>query len=180
MSEIWKAIPGYEGFYEVSDQGRVRSLGRVIVGRNGKKYKCCCRVLQQHFDRYYSVELWIRGSRKRINVHRLVAMAFVPNPKGYNVVNHKDEDSKNNKVENLEWCTTKYNLNYGTARERRGRKRWVAVIATDKDGNEYRFESMAEAAEKTGAGFRNIGMCCQGAKGRSTAGGYRWRYARNE
>ena len=174
MSEVWKAIPGYEGLYEVSDQGRVRSLDRMAVGRWGE-YKCYGRVLSQHYQKYYSVELNVKGSRKRINVHRLVAMAFLPNPDNLPQVNHKDENSKNNRVENLEWCTSEYNRLYGTHLERIAQKRWVPVIGTDKDGNEHRFSSMREASEKTGIRQGNISSCCRGVG--LTAGGYKWRYA---
>ena len=179
MTEQWKPIEGYEGLYEVSNLGHVRGVARIVRSSGISQRMALGRVLKPYTNklRYQYVALSKDNKRETLSVHRLVAMAFIPNPDNLPCVNHKDEDPKNNKVENLEWCTTKYNLNYGTARERRVQKRWVAVIGTDKDGKEYRFESMAEAAEKTGAGFRNISMCCQGAKDRQTAGGYRWRYA---
>ena len=179
MSEVWKAIPGYEGKYEVSNLGRVRSVDHVVKakGQTGKEhsrhYKGRIRRPSDNGYGYLNVDL----SGKRVLLHCLVAKVFIPNPDNLPEVNHKDENKHNNRVDNLEWCTRRYNANYGTGKVRCGQMSWVPVIATDKDGNEYRFESMTEAAEKTGAGFRNISMCCQGAKGRPTAGGYKWRYA---
>ena len=179
MSEVWKAVPGYEGKYEVSDQGRVRSVDRVVKAKDqtGKVYSRHHkgRILNVYDNCYGYFALCIAG--KTFLLHRLVAKVFVSNPDNLPEVNHKDENKHNNRVENLEWCTRQYNANYGTGKVRRGQMSWVPVIGTDKNGNEYRFESMKEAAEKTGAGFRNISMCCQGAKGRPTAGGYKWRYA---
>jgi hypothetical protein len=179
MSEVWKAVPGYEGKYEVSDQGRVRSLDRIVEAKNqtGKVYYCHYkgRILKVYNNSSGYFALCMAG--KMFLLHRLVAKVFIPNSNNLPEVNHKDENKHNNRVDNLEWCTRRYNANYGTGKVRCGQMSWVPVIATDKDGNEYRFESMTEAAEKTGAGFRNISMCCQGAKGRPTAGGYKWRYA---
>ncbi|MBR3164001.1 HNH endonuclease [Candidatus Saccharibacteria bacterium] len=182
MSEIWKAVPGYEGKYEVSDQGRVRSLPHIVTMKkiNAKSYPYYFKgkILKPYVGKggYLYVSLVI----KREYVHRLVAMAFIPNPDNLPQVNHKDENKQNNIVSNLEWCTQKYNLKYGTGQERRHKQLKVPVIATDKDGSEYRFESITEAAGKTGAGSRHIAYCCRGVKRYRTAGGYRWRYARNE
>ena len=177
MTEIWKPIPGYEGYYEVSDQGRVRSLERVISDTRGRKYVLPGRILRLRIDRKGRVKYILTKDRKRDNcsAHRLVAITFIPNPDNLPEVNHKDENPKNNRVENLEWCTSEYNRLYGTHIERISQKNWVSVIGTDKDGNEYRFASMKEAAEKTGARQENISHCCRGVH--HTAGGYRWRYA---
>ena len=182
MSEIWKAIPGYEGIYEVSNQGRVRSLPRVIRMDSGignfYNYHHNGKVLKLRINNKGYCYVSLCG--KKVLVHRLVAMAFVPNPDNLSCVNHKDENPKNNNAENLEWCTFQYNLDYGTCRARIAKHFWVAVIGIDKDGNEHYFSSMREAEEKTGVNFRNIVACCQKKKHRHTAGGYRWRYARNE
>ncbi len=99
-------IPGYEGRYEVDTTGNVFSAnGRVLSQCSGKRG-------------YKVVALCNNGKRSTKTVHRLVASAFVPNPDNLPQVNHKDEDKHNNNVENLEWCTHKYNANYGTAKER--------------------------------------------------------------
>ena len=108
---ILKTIEGYEN-YQVSDTGIVinKKTGRVLKQREKKGYM--------------EVYIFNKGKRKMMLVHRLVAQAFIPNPNNYPQINHKDENSKNNNVDNLEWCTQKYNNNYGTYRER-ARKRML-------------------------------------------------------
>ena len=182
MSEIWKGIPGYDGIYEVSNMGEVRSLPRVInmPSKIGNIYPLHHKgkVLKKIVNNkgYFYVAL----CGKKALVHRLVAMAFIPNPNNLPLVNHKDENPKNNCVENLEWCTQKYNLDYGTSRARGAQKCWVAVIGTDKDGREHYFSSMREAEVKTGVDYRNITDCCRKVHHHKTAGGYKWRYASND
>ena len=105
MQEIWKDISGFEGVYEISSYGRVRS---VKSGKILSTSKCGgCRG-------YLSVCLSKNGKRYGKLVHRLVAEAFIPAVEGLSEVNHKDEDKTNNRVENLEFCNHKYNMNYGT------------------------------------------------------------------
>lgn len=109
MIEIWKDIPGYEGKYQVSNTGEIRSL------KFGK-----IKILKQYTDKcgYNVLTLSENGKRKNHFVHRLVAMTFIPNPNNLPQVNHKDENKANNCVDNLEWCSRKYNMNYGTRNER--------------------------------------------------------------
>ena len=95
--ETWKAISGYEGIYEVSDLGRVRSL----VHRN--RWKPGILKPLKHPRGYIQVGLRKDGHTKQTLVHRLVAEAFIPNPQGLDTVNHKDEDKTNNSASNLEW-----------------------------------------------------------------------------
>lgn len=110
--EVWKDIKGYEGLYMVSSFGNVKSLNyrRSGIAKNLK--------LKNTTNGYKAVILAKEGKHKDRMVHRLVAEAFIPNPKNLPQVNHKDEDKHNNRVENLEWCTAKYNSNYGTGKER--------------------------------------------------------------
>ena len=110
--EIWRPIEGYEGLYEVSNLGRVRSLDRYDSRNQFRKG----RIMKQNNDGrdYMSIQLCLNGKLKKYFVHRLVAEAFLPNPDNLPQVNHKDEDKSNNRVDNLEWCTAKYNLSYGT------------------------------------------------------------------
>lgn len=109
MEELWKPIPGYESLYEASTLGRVRSLFR---------YK---KILKPSpvTTGYLTVELWKDKKRKRIGIHRLVAMCFCENPENKPFVNHIDETRTNNRADNLEWVTHVENCNYGTAIQRR-------------------------------------------------------------
>lgn len=118
--EIWKDIIGYEGLYQVSNFGQVRSMpkswrtGRgkgTMLSHNGKIRKTCPSQ-----SGYMSLLLNKDGKEKYWNVHRLVAIAFIDNPEALPVVNHKDEDVLNNHVDNLEWCTQKYNVKYSKGR----------------------------------------------------------------
>lgn len=115
MVEIWKSILGYEGLYEVSNLGRVRSLDRRVSYTNGQVHIHKGRILKPGVSNgYMQVHLCNNGSMKQPLVHRLVAEAFIPNPDNLPQVNHKDENPSNNNVDNLEWCTSEYNINYGT------------------------------------------------------------------
>lgn len=140
--EMWKPVVGYEGKYIVSRKGTIKSL---ITGKFLKS-------LSAGKSKYQCVSLWNDGIEKRIGVHRIVAMAFLPNPDKLPEVNHKDENNKNNCVENLEWCSHKYNMVYGTAIDRQSRKRGYEVIGADLDGKIIYgpFWSCSEAGRKTG------------------------------
>ena len=120
MIEEWRPIEGYEGLYEVSNTGQVRSLDRYV--------KTCYEAYKLHKGKilspakdkngYLKVHLCCNGKHNIIRVHRLVALTFLPNPDNLPEVNHKDEVKTNNNVDNLEWCDRKYNNNYGTKIER--------------------------------------------------------------
>lgn len=119
MKEVWKPIAGYEGLYEVSNAGRVRSLDRDVKGK-GKTGKDAVRkvkgrilINQKSSNGYVQVCLAKDGQNKIERVHRLVAAAFLENPLGLPEVNHKDENKTNNDVNNLEWCSHLYNQRYG-------------------------------------------------------------------
>lgn len=116
-NEVWKDIPNYEGLYQVSNLGRVKALARNFPRYDGGVIRRKERIMNQTLNTYYYVQL--RRDRKNIHfsVHRLVCMAFHPNPNNYPCVNHKDENKLNNNSDNLEWCTYKYNLNYGRCKE---------------------------------------------------------------
>lgn len=177
MSEIWKAVPGYEGLYEVSNMGRVRSLDTIVVTKRGVQKKKKGLLLQPMKTKkgYYMVNL----QKTRMYVHRIVAAAFLPNPDLLPYINHKDENKENNRVDNLEWCDNKYNLNYGTTLERMRahsagfpKKR---VVQMDREGNELgEFESLADAARAVGVPYTNIAVCCKETY--RTAGGYKWKF----
>ena len=121
IKEIWKPIPGFEGYYEASNLGRIRSINEinVFVRKDGKEIrrKHNCKILKPIFDGkkfYLQVSLSKNGVSKRYLIHRLIAKTFIDNPLNLPEVNHKDEDKTNNCVSNLEWCDHKYNNNYGS------------------------------------------------------------------
>lgn len=119
MKEVWKDIQGYEGLYQVSNLGRVRHLPYTIKW-GGKLEHRPLKESNQHKNTggYCIVVLSKNSKSKQFLIHRLVAQAFIPNPDNLPEVNHIDEDKTNNKVDNLEWCDRKYNINYGTRTER--------------------------------------------------------------
>ena len=112
MEEIWKDIKGYKGKYQVSNLGRVKSLNYRNTGKE--------KILSpgKYSGEYLQVMLYKDGKLKKHSIHRLVALAFIPNSNNYPIINHKDENPSNNRVDNLEWCTYKYNSNYGTCRQK--------------------------------------------------------------
>ncbi len=187
MEEIWKPVLGYEGYYEVSNFGRVKSLDRYlyrvkkIKGKVYKEYRYLVqgKILNPGILRtgYMSVILGKgTGERKTIRVHRLVACAFIQNPKDFPFVNHKDENKLNNRVDNLEWCTQKYNVNYGTATERRIKSRSRMVLQYSKKKEFLRsFLSVNEAARFLGKEPSAIRNCLAGLS--RSACGYCWEYA---
>ena len=111
--EEWRDIKGYEGRYQVSNLGRVRSLRD-----NHGNYREKIRATILNKEGYNYISLYKEGKIKMCLVHRLVAEAFIDNPNNYKEVNHKDENKQNNSVSNLEWCTAEYNCNYGTRNKR--------------------------------------------------------------
>ena len=135
-SEVWKDVAGYEGVYQVSNKGNVRSVARKdSIGR-----KCGGRMLKPGYDKdgYLRVNIYKNGKQKTRFIHRLVAGAFVPNPNpnGYSEINHRDENKVNNYANNLEWCTREYNNNHGTRSERSSQSRSKKVKAINIETNE--------------------------------------------
>ena len=171
MEEIWKPI-GYEG-YEVSNLGRVKSYKYdKINGKIMKPYK--------NTKGYLQIDLQLDGrkreNRVHLSVHRLVAIAFIPNPDNLPQVNHKDEDKTNNCVDNLEWCTNDYNAHYGTHIERVAEKIRVPIYSVDKQGNIEHLPGVREAdrivSGKEYGISAPISMCLNGK--RKTAYGRQW------
>ncbi len=119
--EIWKDISKYEGYYQVSSFGRVRSITRIITDKNGMQKRICGRLLQiiSYPNGYKKVCLCKYCTPKEVILHRLIAKVFIPNPLNLPEINHKDEIKSNNKVNNLEWVTSKQNSNYGSGIQRR-------------------------------------------------------------
>ena len=185
--EIWKDIAGYEGLYQVSSYGRVRNSEGEI--------------LKQRLDHngYYMINLSNKGTKKTHKVHRLVGIAFIENPNNLPEINHRDECSKNNHAENLEWCDRQYNNSYGHRPEKmsvymkehapKGKdnyfygKRFLGadharskrVLQLDNNGNVLAtFECTRSAAESVNCSPSAIGLVCRGK--RLTAKGYKWKY----
>lgn len=115
MIEKFKPVQGYAGIYEISNLGRVKSLSRVVERKDGNTRVTEDRIILPFLTKcgYHQIVLCKDGVRKKHYIHRLVANAFIENPNKLPIINHKDENKLNNRVENLEWCTAYYNLRYG-------------------------------------------------------------------
>ena len=148
--EIWRPVVGYEGLYEVSSYGRVRSLDMYVKVGYGNYRLHKGKVLSPAKDTggYLKVNLYCNGKQKTIDVHRLVAQAFLPNPDNLPQVNHKDENKTNNRVENLEMCNAKYNLSYGTRNIRERDTKIKNGYYTGLSKEEYRKKWCQENKDK--------------------------------
>lgn len=172
VEEVWQDIDGYEGFYRISNFGRIISLPR-----NGTRKTP--RILKRVSDKrgYEIVILSKNGIRKTYKTHRLVAQTFIPNPNNLPQINHKNEIKTDNNVYNLEWCDSLYNVNYGTRIEKVVDKRSKQVCMFDKDNNYIKtYKNGVEASKETGISKHHINSCCHKRYGRKTAGGYIWKY----
>ena len=168
IMEEWEDIEGYEGIYQVSNLGRVKSLN---YNRTKKE-----KILkpQLHRKGYLYVVLYKEGKGRHYKIHRLVAQAFIPNPENKPEVNHKDEDKTNNKVENLEWTTRRENCNYGTRNMRGAKARSKPIYGINVKTNErIEFPSTQETG-RNGFNQGNIASCLKGR--RKSHKGYKWFY----
>ena len=166
--EQWKDIIGYEG-YQVSDWGRVKSLNHRHTGNERVP------VGFKDEDGCLRVNLYKGGKRKTCLVHRLAAEAFIPNPEGLTEVNHRNEDKQSNVVSSLEWCSRKYNCNFGTRNERVAKAHGRTVFRYTKDGSLVRsYPSSKEVGRRTGYANGHIVNCCNGKL--KQAYGYLWPY----
>ena len=188
MEEVWKDVVGYEGLYQVSNLGKVRSLTRIVERsdktvrlRNGKMLS-----LIKKSDNYISTTLFRNGKKKTVLVHRLVASAFIPNPNGFQEVNHKDENPSNNHVDNLEWCDRSYNINYGnrnkkcilTSNSNGSKCAEVPVLQYTFDGEFVkRYSSLHEIERTIGKNYISVCYCCSGKYHYSY--GYIWIYEKD-
>ena len=173
--EVWKDIHGYTGLYMISNYGRVKALEKhVHIGNYKHKYKEI--IKREYFVRngYLCVHLSKERKRKAFYVHRLVALAFLKNQSNLPQINHKNEIKTDNYVDNLEFCDSKYNSNYGTHIERYSSKQRIQVSAYDFLGNKMRtFRSFSEASSVLNIPESNISQAVCGKY--ETAGGYVWR-----
>ena len=172
--ELWKDIEGYNGKYQISNKGRLKSFAQDST--NGK-IKYGNKTLKGYYDFVLYDD---NGNKSTCAVHRLVALAFIPNPNNYPQINHKDENKANNSVENLEWCTNDYNSHYGTKIQRTRESNLcckttsLKVYSVDKNGDVQYFNSIGEAERQTGVSHSNI---VRNLKGRSHyCGNRKWYY----
>lgn len=200
--EVWKDIEGYEGIYQVSNMGQVKSLERVVTCKDGRKtYILPERILKpsRYKENYLQVVLSNVGKKKTFKIHQLVARTFIPNPQNLPCVNHRNEIKTDNRVENLEWVTQKENLNYGTIIERKSKsmkgkfkgekhpfygkhhteetkqKLKKPIIQLDLENNFVRnWDSATTASKELKINIPHITACCRGK--RNKCGGYKWVY----
>lgn len=163
MQEIWKDVPKYEGIYKISNKGRLYSV---------KRYK----ILKPYTDKhgYKRIGLSHNKASYYTSIHRLVASAFLPNPNSLPQVNHKDENPSNNCVENLEWCSAQYNINYGNRNAKVSDKAYGIAQYTKDHVFIANYPSIRYIVERFGYRESNLYKCCQGK--RKSAYGYIWEY----
>lgn len=199
MSEHWKDVVGYEGYYQVSNKGRVRGLKYVFWAG------CCFRTLPERILKpnrnksgYYYVVLHKNRKGRTWKIHRLVALAFVPNPEKKPCIDHINTIRTDNRVENLRWVTYKENVNNPITKRRviKSAKKGLNIIKENKDKyDEIRlksvrkpilcietnvvYESITKASKELNINFNSLAQCLQGIRNRKTAGGYHWKYIDN-
>lgn len=164
MEEIWRDIEGFEGLYQVSNLGRVKSsyTNRILKG---------CKDT----DGYLYAGLYKNNIRCCKKIHRLVAQAFIPNAENKPQVNHIDENKTNNNINNLEWMTAKENTNHGTRTERMAKMRSIPIIAINlKNGESTDFCSAKECARQLGLDPSNIAKVLKGRYKQTS--GYTFKY----
>ena len=175
---MWRDIIGYEGIYQVSNKGNVFSIERMVQGR--KRGGITLKPKYRR-DGYLQVGLYKNGKMKNKLIHRLVLEAFVENPNNLPEVNHKDENKTNNDLSNLEWCSGRYNVNYGTRNERLSKKVRAVNVET---GEVVEFNSTQEA-ERKGYSSGGVSLACRGDYKNSNGKligdghlyrGYKWSY----
>lgn len=187
--EIWKDIAEYEGLYQVSNLGHVRSLDRVIKYTNRRVVHAKSKIISGFIKKngYISVDLYKDNKRKKFHLHRLVGAAFIPNPENKPQINHKDENKSNNSVDNLEWMTAKENINYGTRKEKHI-KATTNHPSSSKSISQYTltgelieiFPSAKEIERALGFPSTSIIRCCRHRKNIQTCHGFKWEYNKNE
>lgn len=175
MDEIWKPIPGYEGYYEASTLGRIRGVDRTCICRWGCEQAVKGKILKPRVVKngYQHVKFTVNGIGKEPLVHRLIALTFVPNPNNLPQVNHKDGNKTNNTPDNLEWCTASENILHMYYVLKCGGKRKKPVICLDTGEI---FESSADAGRKLGINGGGIFGVCQGKA--KTAHGLRFAFVK--
>jgi hypothetical protein len=187
--EVFKDIQGYEGWYQVSNHGRVRSVDRIVTYNNGNAVKYSSQILSQFMKKngYLQTTLYKNHNKKKFYTHRLVAFAFIPNDDSENKIeiNHIDENKQNNDVNNLEWVTSSQNKRHNdlhirvskyTDYAKGAKKRKIPIIATSVEtGEDIHFDSATDAERLMGFSHGHIAAVCRGKL--KAHKGYRFRYA---
>jgi hypothetical protein len=197
--EIWKPVKDFEGLYEVSSLGRVKSLDREVIYSDGRVFKYSGNIMKHSINRGYHYVNLIKNTKPYSKkVHRLVAEAFVPNPQNKTFIDHIDTDKDNNSADNLRWVTQSENMNNEITKQkiifsmRNGLT--AKMIQTKKDNGSIKviyqydlngkflrsFESISEAARLTGIGTSCICMCANKKSGFMRAGNYMWSYEKDK
>lgn len=166
--EEWKDIPKFEGLYQASNLGKIKSLPKLINNRF-KDISKAEKILKPSKAKngYLRVVLVKNGTKKYMSVHRLIAITFLPNYFGLEQVNHKNKNKEDNRIENLEWCTNKYNTRYSVAKK---------IEQYDLDGKYIKtWNCIRDVENELGIKNNNLNHCLKNKN--KTAGGYIWRYA---
>ena len=185
MEEIWKDVVGYEGLYQVSNLGRVKS----VITWNGYEYLKKEKIMKPFENKrgYKSIGFTKDGKTITYRLHRIVAQAFIPNPENKPIINHKNGVKSDNRVENLEWCTYSENtihaIKTGLMVPKKGGqdKRSVSVNQFDKSGQFIKkWDSISEIKRELNYDKKAIISCCKGKLHYNTAYGYKWEYAEKD
>lgn len=169
MSEeevVWKTYPEYP-FIEANQFGEVRAKDRIVIGKDGRKYHYKDYILKQYRDRYGYMSVHFRVNKKTIDrrVHKIVADCFIPKPNNLPEINHINCDKIDNRLDNLERCTSEYNIAY---REKYGKARNRPVVAINQETGEVLwFESQREAARQLGFDSSSVGAVVNGKQNKT-------------
>lgn len=180
MIEEWKDIEGYEGLYEISNLGRVRSLDRIVVYSNGRKYFYKGEILKLKVDKYgYNIISFCKnGKHKTYTIHRLVASAFIPNTENKSCIDHINTIKTDNRVENLRWVTNKENMNNPLTLNKyfgKSNHNSRSVFQFNKNMELIKkWDTIKDASKNLNINQSCISMCCSGKRNKS--GGYKWGY----
>lgn len=179
MEEIWKDIPGYEGIYKISNLGKIKAL-RIWTGRMYIKREVLLKPTIAR-NGYYRITLSNNKKVKYVNMHRLIAETFIPNPNNYSYINHIDGNKQNNNINNLEWCTQSHNIKEAVriglrkTKTRGESPNSRKVNQYDLSGNLIKeWNSMVEINEELGFDYTCISRCCSGIYKKSY--GFIWKY----
>ena len=181
IEEIWKPVVGYEGIYEVSSLGRVKSCERTIIRSNGREINFPDKIMKPSINHkgYEIIDLRENGKRSGGFVHRLVGEAFIENPYNKKQINHKNGIKTDNRVENLEWVTNQENMRHAYKSGIRNndliaKSNRKKVDQLTLEGHLIKtFDSIEDAIKSTDV--NNISAVCRGV--RNKAGGFKWRYS---